>query len=663
MSHRTSRETLERTLSVSLAFAISIVSLGFDHAVAEAADALSSARADPDGPRIVARAREMGLAQSLEWQRLLHYRPDPWGSPVSEVDGQEFFLAPSGKHDPEAELEATLIAFLAPIASGQEDAHALCRFPARRLWLDERLHFEGILHAPTCPALARYNTALEAESVAVVYSANYLNNPASAFGHTFLRLKKRRLADATEPSERLDYGIDYIAITDTNNPVLYAFKGLTGLFPGGLHFHSFEYKMREYGNYEARDLWEYDLTLTPGEVTLLALHLWELASTHIDYFYLTKNCSYYVLAAIEAAAPRLDLISRLHTVVLPKDTIKVLFGVPGLVRGVYYRPSLRSRFRAQVARLGPKERDTAQRLALDPTASMSSDLSVAESVAALDAAVLVLDARFAKPTESSEDGKVAAAKAWLVQRRALLSTSLPPPPPVPVPFDKAPERGHGSIRVTLGTGITTQYGDDFGTLGYRLTLHDLVDPAEGEPELSQLQFFDAHVRYDLARRALTLDSLTFADVLALNPLTRFEKAASWRARAFGVRLHDRGCPDCFAHGLDGAVGGTIATDNERAAFFLMADIYAAFSGSLDGIGGSFVRVGVGPYAGLRVRLPGETIGLLTASWSYLPAQNLRGTYDLRAILRASLGKDVALGVETAMQPYSSEVQLSSYLYF
>ncbi len=609
----------------------------------------------------------MGLAQSLAWQRLVHYRaaPDPWGNLVSDVDGQEFFLAPTGKRDPEAELEATLNAFLVPIRSGQEDAHALCRFPARRLWLDEQLHFDGNLHAPQCPALARYSAALDPEAVAVIFSANYLNNPASAFGHTFLRLKKRRSVDATEPRERLDYGIDYAAVTDTKNPVLYAFKGLTGLFSGSLSLHSFEYKMHEYGNHEARDLWEYDLALTPGEVTLLTLHLWELAAIRVDYYYLTKNCSYYALAAIEAAAPRLRLISRLHTVVLPKDTIKALFTVPGLVVGIDYLPSLRSRFRAQVARLGPREKDMAQRLTQDPTAPMPNDFSVAQSVAALDAAGLVLDARFAEQWESGHDKEVVATKTWLAKRRAVLSTSIPPPPPVRAPVDKAPDRGHGSSRVTLGTGIATQYGDGFGTLGYRLTLHDLADPPDGEPELSQVQILDTHVRFDYARRALTLDSLTFADVLALNPITRFEKAVSWRARAFGIRLHDRGCLDCFAHGLDGAIGGTIATENEHATFFLMADVYVAFSvsGSLDGIGGSFVRVGLGPYAGFRVRLPGEMIGLVTASWSYLPAQNLRGTYDLRATLRESLGKDVALGVEAAMQPSSSEVQLSSYFYF
>ena len=95
----------------------------------------------------------------------------------------------------------------------------------------------------------------------------------------------------------------------------------------------------------------------------------------------------------------------------------------------------------------------------------------------------------------------------------------------------------------------------------------------------------------------------------------------------------------------------------------MGDTYAAFSASLDGIGGSFVRVGVGPYAGLRVRLPLETIAVVTGNVAYLPGERLKATYDVRATLRSSLGKDVAVGVEAAMQPLSKEVALNSYLYF
>src|SRR5579864_5570833 len=92
--------------SFFLVLTVSIFSaIGFDQATAAAADGPSFAEAGSDSARLVTRAREMGLARSLEWQRLVHYRPDPWGNPVSEVDGQEFFLARAGKHDPEAELE------------------------------------------------------------------------------------------------------------------------------------------------------------------------------------------------------------------------------------------------------------------------------------------------------------------------------------------------------------------------------------------------------------------------------------------------------------------------------------------------------------------------------------------------------------------------------
>jgi Domain of unknown function (DUF4105) len=545
------------------------------------AGAPSVARAT-DEP-LLTRARTLGIARSIAWLRLLHYRPDAKGQPVSQIDGKGFFLATNGERDPAAELEATLRAFSRPLEAGREDEHALCRFPARRQLLDERLHFTGVQHAPTCPALAHYLTLLDPESIAVVYAANYLNNPASAFGHTFLRLKGRRPAGSTVPDDALAYGVEYIANTDTDNPFLYGFKGLTGLFPGVFRFHSYESKLHEYANGEARDLWEYELALTRAEAALLVLHLWELSSTHLDYYYLTKNCSYHVLATLEAAAPRIDLVSRLNFVVLPRDTIKALYRVPGLVRGTVYRPSVRSQSLPSAVR-----REAAQ---------------------------------------------------------------------------KAPQRAHGSMRLTLGTGITSQYGSSFDTFGYRLALHDLTDPPAGEMELLQVQFLDTQFRYDLGERSFTLNRLTFAELVALNPLTRDESALSWRGRAFGMRLHDRACSDCFAHGLDVGLGATLATDDEHLAFFLMADAYVAFSPSLAGIHGSFIRVGVGPYAGLRARLPGHTLGLVTANWSYLPAQSLLGTYDVRATLRSALTNDVAFGFEAALQPSSTEAQLASYFYF
>jgi len=646
MLHLRDIEARFRLICLTLAFALTLV--GFP----------SSARAGE--PPLIERARALGIARSLGWLRLLHYRPTQAARPESDVDGAEFFLAPHGKDDPEAELLATLRAFLAPVVPGHEDAHALCRFPARRALLERVLRFEG--PPPNCPALARYRAELDLEAVSVVYSANYLDNPASSFGHTFLRLKKRGGSGDDAKADHRDAAVDFTANTDTANPFLYAFKGLTGLFAGIFRFHPYESELRTYANFEARDMWEYDLALGPAEIRLLELHLWELSTTHIDYFYLTGNCSYQVLAVLEAAAPRIDLLSGAKTVVLPKDTVRSLFTIPGLVREIRYRPSLRSQFRAQIARLPPGERDLVEQLTEHPDAALPADLGAAERARVLDAAIAVLDARFARQMAARPDSAVLAARSSLVRRRALL-IGIPPPPPVSAPLDKAPERGHDSMRIAFGTGITSQYRNSFGAIGYRLALHDLADPSDGQPELLQLEFLDAQVRYDLGRRELTVERLTFAEVLALNPITQFEKRLSWRARAFGVRLHDRGCSDCFAHGLEGGLGATFASEDKRAALFVMADAYLAFSGALDGIGGSFVRAGAGPYAGLRLRLPGRTIALFTGSVSYLPFQNLHGTYDFRATLRTALAKDVALGIEAGTQPRSSEVTLQSYVYF
>ncbi|WP_394826098.1 DUF4105 domain-containing protein [Pendulispora albinea] len=524
----------------------------------------------------IVKERQLGLAYSDPWLRLLLYRQHIDGLWVSQVDDDAFFLSPRGRANPQAELEATLHAFFAPVVAGAEDAHALCRFAARRAWVEEQLVPRGSLPRVRCPKLTSFQEKLDAASVSIVYAANYLSNPASAFGHTFMRIDRRT---SNGPGGSGGTGVSYMAKTDTGNPLLYAFKGLGGLFPAYFTFEPYDAVAARYTEDESRDLWEYKLALEPSEIRLLVLHLWELSEIRIQYLYLTENCSYHVLAALEAASPRFDLLSKLNVVVLPGDTIRALTDSPGLVRGVDYHPSLRSR-----------------------------------------------------------------------------RTS-------PATADKAPDRGHGSMRVTLGTGATTQYGTGFATFGYRLAMHDLADPADGTPELVQLEILDAQVRLDLARRVLTLDHLTFAEVMSLTPLTSFEKRPSWRAVAFGTRLHDRGCPDCFAHGIEGGLGLTLATRDGRAALFAMADAYIAFSAGFDGVGGSFVRIGAGPYGGLRLRLPGRTLALLTGSVSYLPGQDLSSTYDLRASVRTELGKNVAVGVQAAKQPLSMEAFFSSYFYF
>ena len=150
----------------------------------------------------------------------------------------------------------------------------------------------------------------------------------------------------------------------------------------------------------------------------------------------------------------------------------------------------------------------------------------------------------------------------------------------------------------------SQFHETYATLGFRLALHDITDPPAGEPELTGLQFADLRLHFSETNRSLTMDEVTFAELFGLNPFGRFEKILSFRVRAYGERIHDDGCTthDCFAHGADLAVGLTFATHDERFAIFAMADATVLFAPDFDGIGGSFVRAGVGPYGGVRARV-------------------------------------------------------------
>jgi len=497
----------------------------------------------------------------------VHYRSNTFGGVESEVDGARFFLSPDGSSDPQAELEATLRAFYRP-PGGSRDTHARCRFPARLHWLDTKLEIARELAPVRCPKLARYRAAMAPESIALVYAANSLDSPVTAFGHTFLLFRRAGGADVT---------VEYTADTDTANPILYAFKGLFGMFPGHFRHQEANSKLKYYLD-EERDIWEYDLALTTDELTQLVRHLWELASTHFNYYYMSENCSYGVLSLLEGAVPRLDLLDSTKYVVPPVDTVKALYRAPGVVRAVHRRL-------AQPARRVPAEQ-------------------------------------------------------------------------------QAPHRGHGSMRFLLGNGLTSQNDDGFATLGYRIALHDLADPSPGQPALSQIQFMDLRLRYEARRRRLTVNELTFAELFALHPLSiGFEP--SWRVRAHGSRIRDDGCPsdDCFAHGLDGSLGLALATGDERVAAFAMADAYVVFSGDIDGIGGSFVRAGVGPYAGFRIDALDSLLAVFSGTWSYLPGQSAGSTYELRGALRMALARDVALGVEGLLQPEAIEGQFLSYLYF
>ncbi len=271
----------------------------------------------------VAKAHLDRLSERVEWRRLLHYRHSFWRGLESEVDQGEFFLSGRGSHDPHAELEASVREWFSP-ATADPDQHPICRFPARFRWLQQRLGLPP-RDDLQCPAQRAFVQGLAHRRLSVFFAANSVRRPESALGHTFLML------DDDDPNTE-GITVDYRVKTDHKTPILYSLKGLTGLLMGKFEIESAGTHLLHVLSEEHRDLWQLELNLTPQELERFVLHLWELRDTRIRYFYLTENCSYQALSALEAAAPRLQLLEHAKFVVVPLDTIRALYGEPGLVR-------------------------------------------------------------------------------------------------------------------------------------------------------------------------------------------------------------------------------------------------------------------------------------------------------------------------------------------
>ncbi len=622
-----------------------------------AAPITSDAGAAEYAEALVAAAHRAKLHRAEQWLRLGHFQQRGWSNlwfvghlfgKASEADGEALFLAPNGATSPRAELDATLRAFAQPAESWDE--HAMCRFPARLLWLRRaldidiaRLLGQAGVSEPPCPGFSEFVTALRPEAVVVVFSSYYMSKAASAFGHTFFRIEKRaKDSGAAQPERRelLDMGIDYSADVTTSNAMLYAIWGMTGGFRGSFRKLPYYYKVREYNDYESRDLWEYRLNLSDEQLALFVAHLWELGHTYFDYFYLTENCSYHILGAIEVANPEWDLLAKLKTPVVPVDTIVALTEVPDLVAEVSYRPSLMTQFRARTAHMSGPQLDLVEALVDDPEAALPASLSAAQHIEALDAAADLMDIEHGKQIILEPESEPAQTKFRILVRRASMgatSAALE----IAKPHHLRPERGHGSRRVGLAAGVGDD-ADPYLALSFRANLHDLLDPVAGYPELSQMEFLPLEVRSSLDDAEVWLERISLLRITHLNPVDRFNRRMTWKLDMGARRIRDAACEGCLAASFVAGGGATYAWLDQRVAAFATVDGQVSWSPDLDGVRGAPVRVGVGPQAGLRLRWHPRLVSLLSAHIAWLPEQPVTTEWAANAQLRWAVGRSIAL---------------------
>lgn len=544
--------------------------------------------------KVVQIAQDKKLSESLHWRRLGYYRCS-FGSCESEQDGSYFFLSPQGKTNPEAELIATIEAFKNPhirqFGESFPEQSTICQFPARLTWLArETGEWDANELLKSCKEFQEFKQRLDAGSASLVFSSFYLNNPSSAFGHTLLKINRRQKLGPQ--ADLLNYGVGYAANPTTNNPVLYALMGLLGGFGGTYTALPYYYKVREYNDFENRDLWEYDLALTDSEIDMLVKHLWELGFAEFRYFYLSENCSYQLMNLLDIAALRLDLADPLPYWVLPIDTIKAVNDVPGLVTAIHHRSSLANSLERRFSILNKEERQQFF------TAIQDYSPHHPMSVNVLDAVIDHFDMHQGAKLVAKDPEATQKKHMLLVQRANINEPSAPLPPD----SASSPHLAHGSFRWEFGSGRRERspglYSEAYH-FGVRFALHDLNDPIIGLPPYARLEMFHWQFFYDTHKDRLRMDRFRFVGIEALNSWTALWQRPAWRLDLGHERIQDRRCNDC----LTGLAGGSIGLSknfsvlrNTQLAPFIYANARVRTGKFIN----ADLSVEAGPSAGIRL---------------------------------------------------------------
>jgi hypothetical protein len=629
-----------------------LISLFFVHPSSVNAE---EAEGNPYLAQLISQAVQLQLADEREWHLLLHYRPNLFGGYMSEADDPHFFLSPLGRTDSHAELKRTIQSLFSEEPVGSSKQPAQCSFIARYHWLKDRLAIdERKLPAIRCERFDLWINELNAESVTLIFASAFLDNPASMFGHTFLRVDQKGQTDQTR---LLAYTINYAAEVPPDEGALYPIKGIFGGFKGYFSTPPYYLKVQEYRDIENRDIWEYRLNFTEHQVRRLLEHAWELGSTYFDYFFFKENCSYHILSLLEYADPTLHLTDQFHVWTVPADTVRLVAAQRGLVKDTMYRPSRRTVIQRKRVWLSGEE----HRLFVDITEHVGSIKQEGFVRLPIQRRAFILDVtsdylRYRSETDTSH------ASAYKEQNRAVLAARsalrIPSEDVKIEPFSKQPDLGHGTSRASVGTGWRNN--DTFEELSIRAGYHDLLDPEIGHTPDAQVEIASLSVRHYNRADQTRVERATLVNVMSLSPIDDLFRAPSWKVNVGMNTIRFGDCQFCSNGALSGGIGAAAETQLfKREVYFAFADAEANYSRAYE----ERHRIGGGGTVGMLADVTDRW--KLMLSGSYLRYALGDKSDDIRwyAGTRYTLAQNWALRLEHNHRDRDNDVVFSIQAFF
>ncbi|MFA6165875.1 MAG: DUF4105 domain-containing protein [Gemmatimonadaceae bacterium] len=485
-----------------------------------------------------------------------------------------------------------------------------------------------------CPELAAYERRLSATSLSVVFVSSYLNNPASAFGHTMLYL-----GSGSERSATLsDYSVSFEADIRGMSAAEYMRRGLFGGLIAEFRVEPLYLRVRRYEREEQRDLWLFPLKLKQEDINQFVRHLWELKGITFQYGFLRGNCAQKILAVVHAVAPAYEVLPYRRAAVLPAEVSRRLVEQIGTAASPTRRPSLWSQYSRQVARLSPEERRQLE--------AMEASRTVVDGASPATLSAAMLWSEFETPYRAfgraAEGGADHGDLAW---RRALWASRVAAKDAgTSDSTGSEEESGPSLLESHEPSSITLRGGYRRGTgsvlnVGARWLLHGAVDPPMGYPAVSGLEV--AHVEFGVSEAGeLVIDEVTALRIEKLAPALGLQSHLAWKFDIGARRLpYDGALP--LHVGAEIGVGAGAARVRPTYAMALYSMVGVRPGATIARGGTAFLPSGLWT-GGLLLRLPADFRARLSAEYSLSLRSFRGGTGVFNVVARKGLFRDLDL---------------------
>jgi hypothetical protein len=406
---------------------------------------------------------------------------------------------------------------------------------------------------------------IKPDSLSLIFPGGYINNPASMFGHTLIRINGEgaKKNGATINSYIVNYGANTGGET---SGIVFAFRGVFGLYNGFFSTMPY-YKMTNiYNGLENRDIWEYDLKYSRADTIFYTKHIYELLVADVPYYFFKENCSYLVLDSLNIMMPDTDLTAEYHIYTAPTDTIRTLRR-NNLIETANFRPSLQTQIRNNAGLFGKEELKFVKNGA--GQGEEFSQLTYETAYKYLEY----------KKTEGDISPELYKKEAFLLLKEVRKASSnrqenvFSP--------SSLPDDGHSINRIRLAGG------SDFLALTYKPAYHEIIDDNNGYDSQSQINFFSMEGRYYFDDKKFDLEYFDFVKIRSYSPIDYLFKPKSFDVK-FSVKNQ---FDDYKMLNLEYHIGYTLG--NKTVSAFILGGMVADYGNSdylfgFSGVGGGIL---------------------------------------------------------------------------